>query len=442
MRKLIFNDSFDYPEAEYLVKIIDNPDERRKVASSVRDSWGEIEPIKNHAIIHLIALGSFEKTGSNLNFDAFEEEVCKKSHPTFVKKAKLYRHHNSKVPHEQRDGDVIRSAYNEKMGRVELAIAANIDKCADWLGRVERGGDVKFSMGWHCENDICSICGNVSKSPSDYCIHVKKAAPHPYGRNKILPDGRKCFVFNRDGYWNDISFVDRGADMIAMDLAKIAGIDTTEPFGGAELAELFENRVLSTPKLAIAEKLSKIQKYIDAMGVNAPKNVLDKVDLSDSAIRELQNKKPKDMFGSLAKTGTILPFRLFFKIATGSRYNDFLDIINETENVLSDCIKIELDNASNLESISSIHDYDSSKTGNFSLTQNTLSELTKLSAAPLFQDERVKNAVLDNEPINERKSFIKPESRAMVRQYLAYKIAALNDLSADDDTIFNTFILN
>jgi hypothetical protein len=442
MRKLIFNDSFEYPDAEYLVKIIDDPQRRDKIASSVRHSWGDIEPIKNHAIIHLIALGSFEKTGSNLNFDAFEEEVCKKSHPTFVKKAKLYRHHNSKVPHEQRDGDVIKSAYNEKMGRVELAIAANIDKCADWLGRVERGGDVKFSMGWHCDNDVCSICGNVSKAPSEYCIHVKKAAPHPFGRNKILPDGRKCFVYNREGYWNDISFVDRGADMIAMDLAKIAGLDPSEPMGGAELAELIENRILSTPKLAIAEKLSKIQKYIDAVGVNAPKNVLDKTDLSESAIRELQKKNPKDMFGCLSKNASILPFRVFYKLASGSRYNDFKNLIDETEDVISECIRLELKEASSLEQIASIHDFDSSCSGNISITQNTKNEINKFILSSEVQDEKIKKAVLYNEELNDKKTSIKPESRAMVRQYLAYKVAALNDISANDDVIFNAFMLN
>lgn len=442
MRKLIFNDAFDYPEAEYLVKIIDNPDERRKVASLVRDEWGDIEPIKNHAIIHLIALGSFEKTGSNLNFDAFEESVCKQSHPTFVKKAKLYRHHNSKVPHEQRDGDVIRSAYNEKMGRVELAIAANIDKCADWLGKVEKGGDVKFSMGWHCDSDICSICGNVSKTPSDYCMHVKRGAAHPFGRNKILPDGRKCFVFNRDGYWNDISFVDRGADMIAMDLAKIAGIDPSEPLGGAELAELIESRILSTSKLAIAEKLSKIQKYIDAIGTNAPKNVIDKTDLSESAIRELQNKKPKEMFACLSKGASILPFRLFYKLASGSRYNEFKDLVDETEEVISECIRLELKEASNLESISSIHDFDSAQHGNFSVTQNTKNEIQKFNLFSDVEEEKIKKAVLYKEELSDKKTFIKPESRAMVRQYLAYKIAALNDISANDDTIFNAFMLN
>jgi hypothetical protein len=441
MRKLIFNDAFDYPEAEHLVKIVDDPQDRRKIASVVTDSWGEIQPVKNHTLIHLIALGAFEKTGSNLNFDAFEEETCKKSHPSFVKKASLYRHHNSKVPHEQRDGDVLKSAYNEKMGRVELLIAANNDKCADWLGKLEKGGEAKFSMGWHCDNDICSICSNKAKNASEYCMHVKKGAAAPFGRNKILPDGRKCFVFNREGYWNDISYVDRGADMIAMDLAKVAGIDISEPIGGAELAELLEHRILSTPKLAIAEKLSKIQKYIDAAGVALPKGN-DKTNLSEAALRELQEKKPSDMFGALAKSGSLLSFRAFMKLASGSRYSDFEKLVKETERDLNECINVELKNASSIEAISSIHDYDPEMSKNITLTARTLSELNQFSVAPMWQEEKLKIATLNGENFDKPSKTPSSESRALVRQYLAYKVAFLTNVSADDEMLFNALALN
>jgi hypothetical protein len=440
MRKIVFNDSFEYPEAEYLVKIVDDPSDRRKIASSVRDSWGDIEPVKNHTLIHLIALGSFEKTGSNLNFDAFEEETCKRSHDTFVKKAKLYRHHNSKVPHEQRDGDVLKSAYNDKMGRVELIIAANNDKCADWLGKVEKGGEAKFSMGWHCDNDVCSICGNKAKTASEYCMHVKKGAQHPYGRNKILPDGRKCFVYNREGYWNDISYVDRGADMIAMDLAKIASLSSTEPVGGAELAELFEHRILSTSKLAIAEKLSKIQKYIQASGVAT--KARDKNDLSESAIRELQEKKPSQMFGALAKSGALLSFDVFCKLSFGSKYKEFESVVKQASESFNQCLELELMDNACLDNIASIHDFDPDTAKNAGLTQNTISELIKFSIANEWQDEKIKIATLQNDIYDYSEMVVTPQARGLVRQYLAYKVAFLNFIDASEDTIFNALVLN
>lgn len=441
MRKLVFSDSFDYPEAEHLVKIVDDPQDRRKIASTVTDSWGEIAPIKNHTLVHLIALGTLEKTGFNLNSDGFEEETCRRSHHTFVKSASLYRDHNSKVPKEQRDGDVIKSAYNEKMGRVELVIAANHDKCSDWLAKLEKGNKVAFSMGWHCDHDICSICGNKAHNASEYCQHIKKNASAPYGRNRILPDGRKCGMINREGYWNDISHVGRGADMIAMDLAKIAGYDPSDILGGADLAELLEGRVLSTSKLAIAHKLSEMQKRVDAIGVKLPM-ANDKTDLSESATRELQEKAPKEMFGSLAKCGTVLSFRAFFKLASGSLFKDFESIIKSAEPVLRECVRRELKEASNLEAISSIHDFDPASSFGSPLTQNTLSELTQFSIEPTWQEEKIKMATLIGEYNTTENHVVAPQAQAFVRQYLAYKVALLEGVSANDEMIFNALALN
>lgn len=812
MRKLVFNDSFDYPEAEHLVRIVDDPDDRRKIASAVTDSWGEVEPVKNHTLIHLIALGAFEKTGNNVNGDGFEEETCRKSHPTFVRKANLYRHHNSKIPREQRDGDVIKSAYNEKMGRVELLVAANNDKCADWLGKLEKGGEAKFSMGWHCfapgsivhtidglkkiedivegdlvlthdgslrpvlkrwdnplgdrrlveikcqtrseffavtedhellsiarsdlysdqfrrkrdvsgvipewraasdikvgdflvrpiipitgknpidngvayllgqflgdgcisswtndsiaitthihdrdilnkmvsicleqqwnfsidnlatketnrkknatqlrirepeftrlceefcgrtsskylrhsawdwsienmlnfiggyidadgsfdersgtlrtctvlddlansmqqaffsvgspaclhrdwfglrengsafnnkrefswilsagknasslfagysvkvfdastkvgkpssavffghdgvnylavpvkeirgsdnktsivhcltvdgnhsftvsgvivhncDHDICSICGNKASKADEYCRCLKRGAAPPFGRNRILPDGRKCYMINREGYWNDISYVDRGADMIAMDLAKVAGLDTSEPLSGVELAEFMEGRILSTPKLAIAEKLSKIQKYIDAVGIKPGK---DRADLSESAVRELQEKKPAEMFGAVAKAAALLPFSQFVKLSSGSMYKDFETLAKEAEESLPECIRLELGSPASVEAIASIHDFDPETSRPVSLTAKTASELSKFSVAPQVQEEKIKLATLE-QPVLQTKTRPGKQARALVRQYLAYKVAFLAQADADDEMLFNALVLN
>jgi len=171
MDKIVGQSSFTFDGADELVQIVDNPDNlKRKVANHVRDSWGEIKPQKGRTFVHIIALSSFEKTGCNLNADAFEEKVCKESHPTFSKTARLYRNHK-RTEEKDKDGDVAKTAYNDKQGRVELLLSAIDDKCADWLGELEKGNKVDFSMGWHCsDGDICSICNNRAHRRSDYCF--------------------------------------------------------------------------------------------------------------------------------------------------------------------------------------------------------------------------------------------------------------------------------
>jgi hypothetical protein len=249
-------------------------------------------------------------------------------------------------------------------------------------------------------------------------------------------------MINKEGYWNDISYVDRGADMIAMDLAKVAGIDSSEVLGGADLAELLENRILSTSKLAIAQKLSEMQKRIDAIGVKSINSPVDHIDLSESAVRELQDKSPKEMFGALAKSGSILSFKNFFKLASGSRYQDFELIIKQAEPILRECIRRELKEASNLESIASIHEFDPNTSINIPLTQGTTSELRQFSIEPTWQEEKIKMAALMTPTQTQCKSGATAQSQALVRQYLAYKVAVLESVSANDEMIFNALVLN
>ena len=72
----------------------------------------------------------------------------------------------------------------------------------------------------------------VSITRNDYCEHAKKMM------NRILPDGRKVFVFNDYPNFFDISFVFIGADKTAKTMMKIAGAGQMYwSLGGAELAE-------------------------------------------------------------------------------------------------------------------------------------------------------------------------------------------------------------
>ena len=314
MQKRVDCDSFNYGTDLPLVHIADDKDVLRKTASSsVVDQWGDIEPIKGHTLIHLTALGDYETTGFNHNADGFRAAFCKKAHPTFIKNGALYRNHKAEKGKEE--GYVVKTAHNDNMGRTELLVAANHNKCADWLSDIEANRPVKFSMGFNCTapGDECSICGHMAANRKHYCEHTKKGAAAPYGMGRILPDGRKVGVFNDHGYWNDISRVPVGADAIAMDLRKIASFQPDEVIGGAEMAELY-NMKLAAPDIdreILAHKISNIEKRVDMAGFATPfipsgkQRKMSKVDVD-----ALRNAKVAAMFGQLSKTGAVLPMEV------------------------------------------------------------------------------------------------------------------------------------
>ena len=164
MDKILFNSSFAYgDDSPLLAFIADDPAVLRKCAgSAIVDQWGAIDPIKGHTLIHLIALGAFEKTGANRNGDAFPWELCMTKHGTFITHGALYRNH--KAEPSKKEGYVVKTAFNSDMGRIELLVAAQHDKCADWLGRIEKGIPSAFSMGFHCfhpDTLVRTIHGNI-----------------------------------------------------------------------------------------------------------------------------------------------------------------------------------------------------------------------------------------------------------------------------------------
>jgi hypothetical protein len=65
--------------------------------------------------------------------------------------------------------------------------------------------------------DVCTICGNKSRTRDDYCACVREI-----GMGKILDDGRRIGVVNLHPRFFDISFVFIGADKTAKMMAKLA----------------------------------------------------------------------------------------------------------------------------------------------------------------------------------------------------------------------------
>jgi hypothetical protein len=203
--------------------------------------------------IHLIVVGATEYYGPNRNGDAFDEDVCKKYHNTFVKHARWYRNHQNKDPNKSY-GRIAHSAYNEPMHRIELIAALNGTKEAaehnrglvadEELEKLAKHEDIAVSMACKVPFDICSGCGNVAKTRAEYCLgedeggHCKEGGcRHRLGQ--VNENGHHLHVKNTQPDFFDNSKVWRPADYIAYTLGEIkkAAAAGGVTVGGAEIAE-------------------------------------------------------------------------------------------------------------------------------------------------------------------------------------------------------------
>lgn len=435
MPKAIFTSAFDYEElfGGKIACLVDDPNVLKKTASSqVVSEWGDIKPLKDHSLIHLIGLGASERTGQNRNGDGFKRALLQREHDTFRTKGALYRDHNSKVPWEQRDGDVVKTAYNDDMDRVELLVAARHDKCADWLSDIEKGKRVDFSMGFDCKYDVCTICGNKAKTRKDYCDCVKRGAKAPFGMGRVLDDGRKCGVDNPEGHFNDISKVGTGADMIAQHLRKVAHLNDGEALGGAELMERlgmdFAAKAEQSVKMATAHKLSRMEKQVPVTSFRPSKSTER---ISQKVASKLRAAEPPVMFAQLAKVGAMLNCREFFKLTLGSKFAEHEPLVDAAEGQLSTLFTDICASPERLDAVCNSRLYDCGKTAHLSGPILTPLESAliceEFSLHPEIAEQRsVKIALygdrVEYTPVNQK---LREPVEFLLNEYAAYKLAAL-----------------
>ena len=255
-----------------------------------------LKPSKNAQYVLVNAMGASEYWGCNVNGDAFtEESLIHKpddwtgnplldkikakdwayGFPTFYN-AHPFAHHRNKDA-KRAFGEVELAAWHPRMKRVELVVRVDQDKCQQFGGtgvwdKLHAGQFVDVSMGTRVPFDTSSITLDWDmyrkaqatfnktrhRSPGDAVLEFHKELLKRTGHgipgvsitrndydeftrknlNRILPDGRKVFVFNDYPRFFDISFVFIGADKTAKVMMKIAGEGKSYFFmGGAELAE-------------------------------------------------------------------------------------------------------------------------------------------------------------------------------------------------------------
>lgn len=261
-----------------------------KLLPDITKYISSLRPRKDAQYVLVNAMGASEYYGSNINGDAFPEASLIHApddwtgnplldkpkakdwpygYPTFYL-AHPYAHHRNKDA-SRAFGEVELALWNPNMKRVELVTRVDKEKCEKFGGvqvwdKLQAGQFPDVSMGTKVPFDTCSICldwdtyrraqatfipgkdkhpgdavlrwhkakpiRGVSITRKDYCEHALKQM------NKILPDGRKVFVFNDYPRFFDISFVFIGADRTAKTMLKIAGDQRVfYSFGSAEQAE-------------------------------------------------------------------------------------------------------------------------------------------------------------------------------------------------------------
>jgi len=255
------------------------PGERVKTASyiqpSVQQFISTLQPDPKYTYVLVNAMGYSEFYGSNSNRDWYgynqhldfngllnapkdfgkDYETDKMQgrdwpygYPSYYG-ATVFAHHKNTDPQQLGFGDVVFVATNPEMKRIELVNRVFNEEAqkkghSSILNRIAAGERVDVSMGCKVPFDLCSICtdwGAVKKAwgtydpekhrhpgiailyyhktekpirglavePKDYCECMKKLP------GRILPDGRKVFVYNDFCRFFDISFVIVGADRTA-----------------------------------------------------------------------------------------------------------------------------------------------------------------------------------------------------------------------------------
>jgi hypothetical protein len=300
-----------------------------------------LRPIQTSQYVLVNAMGASEYYSSNVNGDAFPEvallhrpddwtgnpildrikaQKWPYGYPTFYS-AHPFAHHQNKDP-SRAFGEVELAVWNPHMRRVELVVRVDHDKCHQYGGtgawdRLKAGEYIDVSMGTRVPFDRCSICSDwglyaealatfdPKKHPSpakavlefhttqkakdgigirglsitrkDYCPHALKLM------NRILPDGRKVFVFNDFPRFFDISFVFIGADRTAKTMLFI--------FSGGKQLQLKPSVEASEISLTEDEKTAAVGEEPESKVGTISKDYVPS-NLVDKAVPLLTNCEP------------------------------------------------------------------------------------------------------------------------------------------------------
>ncbi len=266
-----------------------------------------LRPRTDSQYVLVNAMGAGEYYSSNINGDHFEEtglihkpdgwsgnplldkQLAKNwdyGFPTFYN-AHPFAHHRNKDP-SRAYGEVVLAVWNDHMKRVELVVRLDLEKCVRFGGtgvwdRLKEGQFPDVSMGSRVPFDLSSINTDWDAYKKALATFNPKKHRHPglavvevhkrlkakdgvgikgvsitrndYDEwtknhmNRILPDGRKVFVYNPFPRFFDISFVFIGADKTAKVMVFIVRCGGPKYVSSANAAEKLGYDELATERL-------------------------------------------------------------------------------------------------------------------------------------------------------------------------------------------------
>ena len=227
------------------------------VKGTFDDEIANLKRNPKQSVIHVLAVGDYDRYGLNRNSDGFlrkDNQVC---HERFKKEGHVFKDHEHKDP-SLKTGDVLATAHNGPMSRIELLLGLDNDKYGKELAEVEKGGDLPVSMGTWQDHDVCTACGHKAKTVKDHCECIKKYA------GEVTPEGVEVGMLNPDPHYFDISTVWRPADRIGYTLRKVAM--TQQKVAGHELAQDAGLVAPGSTKQAAMIRLAEIEKRMDGVG--------------------------------------------------------------------------------------------------------------------------------------------------------------------------------
>jgi len=197
-----------------------------------------LRPDPKYQYVLMTPMGSFEYWGMNVNGDVFPDislafnrdrddplpilkalegrwlskhggrvppgNYTNFGHKTFLE-ALRYRHHVNKNP-EIAYGDITLAVWNPAMHRVEVISRHDREKAKrvgaeEIIVDLDAGKPRQISMGCRVPFDVCTICGHISKTPSDYCDHLRSSM------GSVRPDGQIVGAVNFFPKFFDLSDV-------------------------------------------------------------------------------------------------------------------------------------------------------------------------------------------------------------------------------------------